>query len=122
MASNLIIRTSFLLMFVLLAFIVPSPATTTAFADCEEELAVVKEELNTTKEQLAKVEKERDDYAQRLEDSTTIMIIALALLIGSYFVFYLNARRAKIAMVDYQKRMGITPERPEPRPRRRRRG
>ncbi|MCK4969678.1 MAG: hypothetical protein KAS77_04105 [Thermoplasmata archaeon] len=112
----------FLLVVLLLAFMATSPTTITVSADCEEELATVKEELNATKEQLAKVENERDDYAQRLEDSTTIMIISLALLIGSYFVFYLNARRAKIAMLEYQKRMGITPETREPRPRRRRRG
>lgn len=111
-----------MLSLVLLVSLMASPTTFTVYADCEEDLAVVKEELNTTKEQLTKVEKERDDYAQRLEDSTTIMIISLALLIGSYFVFYLNARRAKITMLEYQKRMGITPETPEPRPRRRKRG
>ncbi len=122
MVSDRPIISIFLLVVMLLAFMATSPTTVTVSADCEEDLAVVKEELNATKEELAKVEKERDDYAQRLEDSTTIMIISLALLIGSYFVFYLNARRAKITMLEYQKRMGITPESPQPRPKRRRRG
>ena len=90
-----------------------------ASADCEEELEAVRGELNATKEELAEVEKERDDYAQRLEDSTTIMILSLILLVGSYFVFYLNTRRAKIALLEYQKKMGIDPR---TRPRKRRRG
>jgi short subunit fatty acids transporter len=106
----------------LLAFIAATPVVVPVGADCQEELATVTEELNATKEQLAKVEKERDDYAQRLEDSTTILIIALILLIGSYFFFYMNTRRAKIAFLEFQKRTGATPETPEPRPRRRRRG
>ncbi len=83
------------------------------------EVEDLREELNSTKRELELVKEERDDYAQRLEDSTTILIIVLILLIGSYFVFYFNTRRAKIALLEYQKRMGIEPG---ARPRRRRRG
>ena len=39
-------------------------------ADCEEE-------LEATKKELAQVEEERDEYAEKLEDSTTIIIITL---------------------------------------------
>ncbi len=83
------------------------------------EVEDLRQELNATKEELAKVEKERDDYAQRLEDSTTILILALFLLVGSYIVFFLNTRRAKVALLEYQRRMGIDPG---TRPKRRRRG
>jgi short subunit fatty acids transporter len=109
-------------MVVLILFLVTFMSAATVTADCEEDLAALQAELDATEEELAKVKKERDDYAQRLEDSTTIMIIALILLVGSYFFFYLNTRRAKIAFLEYQKRTGIKPGESEPRPRRRRRG
>lgn len=105
----------------LLALFAASPVITVS-ADCEEDLAEANAELNATKEQLSKVKEERDEYAQRLEDSTMILILVMFLLVGSYIVFYLNTRRAKIALLEYQKRTGATPDRPEPRPRRRRRG
>ncbi len=122
MASNLPIRTSFLLMLVLLAFLVPSPATTTVSADCEEELATVTEELNATKVQLAKVEKERDEYAQRLEDSTTIIIIVLGLLIISWLVFWVSSRRQQVVLMELQRRTGVTLDSPTKKERKRRRG
>ncbi len=122
MASNLPIRTSFLLMLVLLAFLVPSPTTTTVSADCEEELATVKEELNATKVQLAKVEKERDEYAQRLEDSTTIIIIVLGLLIISWLVFWVSSRRQQVVLMELQRRTGVTLDSPTKKERKRRRG
>lgn len=122
MVSNLPIRTSFLLALVLLAFLVPSPTTTTVSADCEEELATVKEELNATKAQLAKVEKERDEYAQRLEDSTTIIIIVLGLLIISWLVFWVSSRRQQVVLMELQRRTGVTLDSPTKKERKRRRG
>lgn len=122
MASNLPIRTCFLLVLVLFAFCVPSPTTTTVSADCEEELATVKEELNATKVQLAKIEKERDEYAQRLEDSTTIIIIVLGLMIISWLVFWVSARRQQVVLMELQRRTGVTLDSPTKKERKRRRG
>jgi hypothetical protein len=113
------LRTIIVLACLLLSLLTASPDAVIVSADCEDELALTEAELNTTQRELEQVRKERDDYAQRLEDSTTILIIVLFLLVGSYFVFYLNHRRAKIALVEYQKRMGIDPG---TRPKRRRRG
>jgi len=122
MVSRPTFKITLLLFLVLLAGTVASPASQTASADCEDELVEVREELNATKKQLTKVEKERDDYSQRLEDSTTILILVMFLLVGSYMIFYLNTRRTKIAFLEFQKRTGATPERPQARPRRRKRG
>lgn len=93
----------------------------TASADCEEDLAALEEELNATQRELKEVKEDRDEISQRLEDQTSILIIVMFLLVGSYIFFYLNTRRAKIAFLEYQKRTGATPE-GETRPRRRRRG
>jgi hypothetical protein len=122
MASNLPIRTFFLLTLVLLAFLVPSPATTSVSADCEEELAAVKEQLNATNKQLVVVENERDDYAQRLEDSTTIIIITLGLLIISWLVFWVSSRRQQVVLMELQRRTGVTLDSPTSKERKRRRG
>jgi len=100
----------------------PTTITTTVSADCEEESNNLQEDLNASNRELALVTKQRDDYAQRLEDSTTILIMVMILLIGSYFIFYLNTRRAKIAFMEYQKRTGINPGNPQQKPRKRRRG
>ncbi len=119
MSSARLSKTLLMLALVLLAPLAAGPNVPVVSADCEEDLVEAREELNATRRELELVKKERDDYAQRLEDSTTILIIVLILLIGSYFVFYLNTRRAKIALLEYQKRMGIDQG---TRPRRRRRG
>lgn len=108
-----------LLAVLLLALFAGSPTVTYVSADCEDELVELREDLNATQRELALVKEERDDYAQRLEDSTTILILVMFLLVGSYIVFFLNTRRAKIALLEYQKRMGIEPG---VRPKRRRRG
>lgn len=122
MATNLPIRTFFLLTLVLLVFLVPSPATTSVSADCEEELAAVKEQLNATNKQLVMVENERDDYAQRLEDSTTIIIITLGLLIISWLVFWVSSRRQQVVLMELQRRTGVTLDSPTSKERKRRRG
>ena len=122
MISNRPMMSIFLLTILLVALFATLPTTVTVSADLEDDLIQAREDLNTTRAKLAKVEKERDDYAQRLEDSTTILIVSLILLIGSYFVFFMNTRRAKIALMEYQKRTGVTPSNPNPKPRRRRRG
>lgn len=96
--------------------------TANVSADCEEELNNLREDLNATKRELEQVREERDDYAQRLEDSTTIMIIVLILLVGSYVVFYINTRRAKIAYLEFQRKAGVNPDGTKQRPRKRRRG
>ncbi len=101
------------------AFLILPDGSSIIFLAEASEVEDLREDLNATQRELEQVRKERDDYAQRLEDSTTILIVALFLLVGSYFVFYLNARRAKIALLEYQKRMGIDPG---TRPRKRRRG
>ena len=119
MSHNQHSKSIIILALLMTVIIMPSPATTTVSADCEDDLAEVRAELNATKAELKDVEKERDDYAQRLEDSTLILIIVMFLMVGTYIVFYLNTRRAKIALLEYQKRSGNVPE---PRPRRRRRG
>jgi short subunit fatty acids transporter len=106
----------------LLSSIAVAPVLMPVAADCDEDLATVTAELKATRDKLVKVEKQRDDYAQRLEDSTTILIMVMFLLVGSYFVFFMNTKRAKAAFLEYQKRTGTTPQDPEPRPRRRRRG
>ncbi len=122
MAANHPIRTLFLLALVLLAFLVSSPVSTIVSADCEEELATVKEELDVTKKELAQVKEERDDYAQRLEDSTTIIIIVLGLLIISWLVFWVSARRQQVVLLELQKRTGVTLDSPTVKERKRRRG
>jgi short subunit fatty acids transporter len=122
MSIKNVARALSLVLLLLLATIIVASIAVPAAADCEEELAATKEELNATKEQLAKVEKERDDYGQRLEDSTTILIVVLFLLIASFLFFWINMRRQKIFMYELEKRTGITPDSPDPKPRRRRRG
>ena len=113
------LRTLIVLAMLVIAATIVLDTSMIASAGCEEDLAETREELNATKRELEQVREERDDYAQRLEDSTMVLIVALFLLIGSYIVFYLNTRRAKIALLEYQKRMGIDPG---VRPKRRRRG
>ncbi len=122
MVSRQTFKSTLLLLLVLLAGTLASPTCQTVSADCEEELVEVREDLNATMRELTLVKKERDDYAQRLEDSTMVLILVMFLLVGSYMFFYLNTRRAKIAFLEFQKRTGATPEKPVPRPRRRKRG
>lgn len=115
MASNLPIRTTLLLALVLLALILPSQVTMTATADCEEE-------LDATNKELAQVKEERDDYAQRLEDSTTILIITLGLLIISWLVFWVSSRRQHVVLMELERRTGVTLDSPTKKERKRRRG
>ncbi len=119
---SILLMTTLLSMTLLVDSNGPLSTTTTVSADCEDDLIELREELNATNRELEQVREERDDYAQRLEDSTTIMIIVMFLLIGSYVVFYLNARRAKIAYLEFQKKMGVNPDGTKAPPRRRRRG
>ena len=83
-------------------------------ADCEEDLAEAQREL-------AKVTKERDDYAQRLEDSTQVLIVVAILLVSSYVVFYIISKRQQMILKELMKRTGVTMDSPErDRPKRRR--
>ena len=84
-------------------------------ADCEEE-------LEATKKELAQVEKERDEYAEKLEDSTTIIIITLGLFIISWLVFWVSSRRQQVVLMELQKRTGVTLDSPTKKERTRRRG
>lgn len=122
MVSLQTFKITLLLFLVMLAGTLSSPACQTVSADCEEELVEAREDLNATMRELTLVKEERDDYAQRLKDSTMILILVMFLLVGSYMVFYLNTRRAKIALLEFQKRTGMDPDNPGARPRRRKRG
>ena len=84
-----------------------------------DEVTELREELNATRAKLTDVEKERDDYSQELQDQTVVLIIALILLIASWIVFFLAAKRQRIALMELEKRVGVDIL---PRPRRRRRG
>jgi hypothetical protein len=82
--------------------------------DCEEDLAEAQRELEEVKE-------ERDDYAQRLEDSTSVLIVVTILLASSYVVFFIITKRQQMLLRELMKRTGVTLESPERgRPRRRR--
>lgn len=105
-----------------MTILVPAVSSQPVAGDCQEDLAATRRELNETKERLAEVEKERDDYAQRLESSTVILIVVLFLLVGSYLVFYINTRRQQVAFQELEKRTGVSLSSTEPRPRKRRRG
>ncbi len=83
--------------------------------DCEEE-------LEATNKELALVKEERDEYAQRLEDSTTIIIIVLGLLIISWLVFWVSSRRQQVVLMELQRRTGVTLDSPTTKERKRRRG
>lgn len=112
-----------LLMALLLTFVTATvPGTTVVSADCQEDLAQARAELNATRAELEEVRGERDDYAQRLEDATTIMILVIFLLAGSYVVFYVQGRRQKVVLMELERRAGVSVTGSEPRPRRRRRG
>jgi hypothetical protein len=86
------------------------------------EVEQLRTELNETKAQLAKAEKDRDEFAQRLEDSTMVLVTTLALLIVSYFIFFLTNRRQRVVLEQLRAEAGITLESPQPKrkPRRRR--
>jgi hypothetical protein len=84
-------------------------------ADCEEELEATQKELD-------RVEEERDEYAQKLEDSTTILIITLGLFIISWLVFWVSSRRQQVVLMELQKRTGVTLDSPTKKERTRRRG
>ena len=86
-----------------------------AAGDCEEE-------LEATNKELAQVREERDEYAQRLEDSTTIIIIVLGLLIISWLVFWVSSRRQQVVLMELQRRTGVTLDSPTKKERKRRRG
>jgi len=86
------------------------------------EVEELRAELNATRAELEEVRGERDDYAQRLEDATTIMILVIFLLAGSYVVFYVQGRRQKVVLMELERRAGVSVTGSEPRPRRRRRG
>ena len=98
----------------LLSLYATSNAMLVVSADCEDELAQVREELEEVKE-------ERDLYAQRLEDQTMVLIVVMFLLVGSYFFFYLSARRQRVFILEVEKRLGVEII-PRSKPRRRRRG
>jgi len=119
MVSNRPTITIFMLATLLLAVLASSPTTITVSADCEEDLVELQEDLNATQRELALVKEERDDYAQRLQDSTSILILAVFLLVGSYFVFYLSAKRQRLYITEIEKRMGVQII-PKRQPRRRR--
>jgi len=87
-----------------------------------DEVKELREELNATRDELVQVKEERDDYAQRLEDATTIMILVIFLLAGSYVVFYVQGRRQRVVLMELEKRAGVSLSGSEPRPRRRRKG
>ena len=107
-------RTSQIISIVVLLLITISISGPVA-GDCEEE-------LDATKKELAQVKQERDDYAQRLEDSTIIIIIVLGLLIISWVVFWVSARRQQVVLLELQKRTGVTLNSPTVKERKRRRG
>lgn len=119
MPSRAVTTTVLALLLLMLCIPTPLHLHATVSADCQEDLAEARGELDAAREELEQVKEERDDYARRLEDSTTVLILALFLLVGSYIFFYINTRRAKIALLEYQRRMGIDPG---ARPPRRRRG
>ena len=120
MSSVRLLVAPLLALIVLTACIAAGPTPTPVAADCEEELAAALEELNETKAELANVTQERDDYAQRLQDSTMVPIIVVILLVLTYVLIYINNRRHQIRMQQAQIEQGIDPVTKEKRRRRRR--
>jgi hypothetical protein len=98
--------------------VLPDGLSVSSMAEAGE-VEDLREELNATQKELDKVKQERDDYSQRLEDSTKVLIVVLFLLVGSNIIFFLNTKRTKVALLEYQKKMGIEHG---SRPRKRRRG
>ena len=110
---------SVLLAALVLCLLVPMEVARPARASGQDdEIARLSAELNQTREKLAKAERDRDAYAQRLEDSTLVLITALLFLIASWVIFWLSSRRQSLMLREMVARGEIKP----PRRRERRRG
>ena len=87
-----------------------------------DDVEQLRTELNETRKDLEKAEEDRDAYAQRLEDQTTILIIVLVLLSISWVIFFLTTRRTQVALKEMKRQMGVTKTEQREKRRERRRG
>lgn len=110
---------SVLLAILMLSLLVPMEVARPAMASSQDdEIARLSAELNQTKAKLAKAEKDREAYAQRLEDGTLVLITALLFLIASWVIFWLASRRQTLMLKEMVARGEIKP----PKRRERRKG
>lgn len=110
---------SVLLAALLMSLLVPMEVARPVMASGQDdELARLSAELNQTRAELAKAERDRDAYAQRLEDSTLVLITALLFLIASWVVFWLASRRQSLRLREMVARGELKP----PQRRQRRKG
>jgi hypothetical protein len=93
------------------------PSGTAEGATVEE----LSDELNETREKLAKAEKDRDTYAVELEEQTILLFIVFVLLVVSYIIFYVANRRMKVLFLELQRQTGVTLTSPQQKRRPRRR-
>jgi len=101
---------SVLLAVLMLSLLVPMEVARPAMASGQDdEVARLSAELNETRAKLAEAEKDRDAYAQRLEDSTLVLITALLFLIASWIIFWLSSRRQTLMLKEMVARGEIKP-------------
>ncbi len=115
-----------LLAVVLLLSLPHLPASRVLAESQEDELARLRTELDTTRAENARLSAElnasqaaledaqgdRDAYAERLESSTIILVMALVLISIATAFFWLTARRQAIVMRDVIKGEGQRSRRP----------
>ena len=73
----------------------------------DDDIEQLRTELNATKKELADAEKDRDEYADRLEDQTLILIIVLILRFISWMLCFMTNRRQQIALLEVRKQAGL---------------
>lgn len=101
---------SVLLAVLMLSLLLPTEVAGPALAaGQDDEVARLSAELNQTRAKLAKAERDRDAYAQRLEDSTLVLITALVFLIASWVIFWLTSRRQSLMLKEMVARGELKP-------------
>lgn len=79
------------------------------------EVTQLSDDLNATLAELESAEEDRDAYAQRLEDSTSVLIIALILMCVSWIIFWISARRQTAMLRALRAEVGAAVEKRPPR-------
>ncbi len=87
-----------------------------------DDIEQLRTELNETRKDLKKVTEDRDAYAQRLEDQTSILIIVLVLLSISWVIFFMTTRKTQVALKQMKREMGVTKAEQREKRKERRRG
>jgi hypothetical protein len=84
-------------------------------ARLREEVSDLSDDLNATRAELRSAEEDRDAYAQRLEDSTSVLITALILMCASWIIFWISARRQTAMLRALRAEVGAAVEKRPPR-------